>query len=112
MSVFGIGRYRDYQPVEDFVTISFMNLWFFLTVAIMHCTSHFEFLVGLFILNSIDLYLYGMFRYRSLVTVPKLEDLFAASGDRFMLIRLATVIRFGDYAIVWMAVVSMVAACV
>jgi hypothetical protein len=78
----------------------------------MHCTSHVGFLVNLFILNGIDLYLYEMFIYRSLVTALKLEDFFAASGDRLMLMRLAMVIKFGGYATVWMAIVSIVAAYV
>jgi hypothetical protein len=76
----------------------------------MHCTSHAGFPVGLFILNGVDLYLSGMFMYRRLVTALKLEDLFAASRDRLTLMRLVIVIRFGVYAIIWMATVSIVAA--
>jgi hypothetical protein len=112
LAVVGLGTYRDRAVVEHSLSLALMTLWFFFAVSIIHCTSHIGFLIGLYLLNAIDLYLYGTFIYKSLVTALKLEDIFIATGEHRLVLRLEMVIRFGGYVTIWMAVVSIVAAYV
>jgi hypothetical protein len=108
MAIVGIGIYRDRLALADFLSLSLMSLWFFFTISIIHCISHVGLLIGLFLLNGIDLYLYGLFIYKSLITALKLEEMFSSTGEYTMILRLEMVIQFGGYVVVWMAIVATV----
>jgi hypothetical protein len=108
LAIVGIGTYRDHLAFEDFLTLSLMSAWFFFTAAVIHCTTHIGLVIGLFLLNGIDLYLYTACIYHNLMNALRLEELFLPADEPIMLLRLDMVIRFGGYITVWAAIVAVV----